>query len=245
MSIFPELVFSEDFNEVLPLIQSELKKQNIESKILFGAYFVTDEGRSNAIIDSSSMKPVYHKQKLVPLFEFLPEISSADVWQSSWLPQIDKNQLITPNHSSKTINLSNSFSILPMICSEALYGYLFTNLYKPYGVIIHFSDMGWSQSFAVKHYFTNLLKIRALEHQKPLLSVSNNSSSLYINHRGELINSLVKRNSFWLQTVTPRTGLTPYAKHGNQWLIYILIVFIFMQFSFKLYRLNPTQSNSI
>ncbi len=176
----------------------------------------------------------YNKIKLVPFGEFLP---FEKVLRYTGLKSVTNNyQSYSKGKIRNIINVSqNNFSlkILPLICYEIIYsGKIFDD--TNFDIIVNISEDGWfGKSIGPQQHFTHSI-YRAIESGKYVLRSSNNGLTAIINPLGKVEKQVKLYESGYidfseLKNVSP----TLFSKYGNKIFGIIILLYIFLIFSFK------------
>ena len=132
----------------------------------------------------------------------------------------------------------NNFSvkILPLICYEIIYsGKIFTN--SNFDYIVNISEDGWfGKSIGPEQHLTHSI-FRAIESGKYVLRSANNGTSAIINPLGVIEQKVdINKSGYIDLSETRKIEPTPFAKFGNKILGFIILLYIFLIFSFKKLR---------
>lgn len=154
--------------------------------ILPGYHFVNNKNAEGGHFNSANLisnqgvnLAEYHKQKLVPFFEYLP----LREYLAAYFPSVR-------NYVAGTEAVSFPFkehTLAPLICYEAL----FSDMVRPYiaqgaDIIINPGNDGWfGEVGALSHL--SLTVLRTIEYRLPLIRVNNSGVSTVINHKGEIL----------------------------------------------------------
>ena len=128
---------------------------------------------------------------------------------------------------------SLNFKLLPLICYEIIYsGNIFEN--SNFDYIINVSEDGWfGNSIGPHQHFTHSV-FRAIESGKYLLRSANNGISAIINPTGDIENKIelgkVGHIDFKDKKVFKETV---FSKYGNKMFLVIILLYIFLIFSFN------------
>ena len=220
-------LFEKNFNEN-HLIVVGINSKSIEKSEI--KYF-----NSLSVYDHNlNLLNAYNKINLVPFGEFLP------------LENILKNiglKTLTNNYQSYSkgyerniikINTNNSsLKFLPLICYEIIYsGKIFNN--SNFDFIINISEDGWfGQSIGPKQHFIHSI-YRAVESGKYVLRSANNGISAIINPLGVIEQEISFKDTGYidfdqLKKIRP----TIFSKFGNKIFGLIILLYIFLFFSFN------------
>ena len=179
----------------------------------------------------------YNKINLVPFGEFLPfetlltKIGFKTITNSyqSYSKGVERNII--------HINDRNfSLKFLPLICYEIIYsGKLSKNF--DFDFILNISEDGWfGQSIGPKQHFIHSI-FRAVENGKYVLRSSNNGVTAIINPSGAVEKQLNLNQSGYLDfSASIITDATLFSKYGNKIFGLIILLYIFLMFSFNKMR---------
>ncbi len=179
----------------------------------------------------------YKKINLVPFGEFLP---------FEKILNIIGLKTITNNYQSYSkgeerevidVNYNNlSVKILPLICYEIIYsGKIFTK--NDFDYIVNISEDGWfGKSIGPEQHFTHSI-FRAVESGKYVLRSANNGITAIINPLGIIEQKIdIKKSGYIDLNESRRIPTTLFAKFGNKIFGFIILLYIFLIFSFKKLR---------
>ena len=134
------------------------------------------------------------------------------------------------------INLNQQnflLKILPLICYEIIYsGRLFHN--NDFDLIINISEDGWfGQSIGPKQHFVHSI-FRAVESGKYILRSANNGIAAIINPLGIIEKRVEFGKSGYVDHIEgKKIQPTLFSKYGNKIFILLILLYIFLIFSFN------------
>jgi len=176
----------------------------------------------------------YNKINLVPFGEFLP---LEKILGAVGLKSLTNNyQSFSKGKNRKIIKINeNDFDIkiLPLICYEIIYsGKIFDN--SNFDYIINISEDGWfGDSIGPHQHFTHSI-FRAVESGKYLIRSSNNGIAAIINPIGFIEKKIPLGNSGYVDFSEKRvSNTTLFSQHGNKMFLIIILLYIFLIFSFN------------
>ncbi len=179
----------------------------------------------------------YDKINLVPFGEFLP---LEHILKNIGLKSLTNDYQSYSRGSERTIikiNESNfSLKFLPLICYEIIYsGKIFNN--PNFDFIINISEDGWfGQSIGPKQHFTHSI-YRAIESGKYVLRSSNNGITAIINPVGDIEQEVSFNETGYIDfSQFKKVQSTLFSKYGNKIFGLIILLYIFLFFSFN--RIN-------
>ena len=126
--------------------------------------------------------------------------------------------------------------ILPLICYEIIYsGKIFSN--SKFDYIVNISEDGWfGKSIGPEQHLTHSI-FRAIESGKYVLRSANNGTTAIINPLGVIEQKVDINKSGYIDLIESRKiESTLFAKFGNKIFGFIILLYIFLIFSFKKLR---------
>jgi len=176
----------------------------------------------------------YNKINLVPFGEFLP---FSNILEKIGLKTITNNyQSYSAGKSRNIINLKNKkfdVSFLPLICYEIIYtGNLSKN--TNYSFIVNISEDGWfGKSIGPKQHLIHSV-FRSIENGKYILRSANNGISAIINPVGKINQKVEFGTVGYIDFIQSKsTETTLFSKYGNKLFIIVILLYIFLIFSFN------------
>ena len=187
---------------------------------------------SLSVIDNdANIKYKYYKNKLVPFGEFIP---LENILSKVGLKTITNNyQSYTSSTERKIYKYDNSIKILPLICFEIIYS---GNLSKKqdYNFIVNISEDGWfGNSIGPHQHFAHSI-FRSVEYGKYTLRSANNGISAIIDPTGSIVDKLDINNEGTISIKEiANIEKTLFSTYENKIYIFIILLYIFLIFSFK------------
>jgi apolipoprotein N-acyltransferase len=226
MKIYKDL-FSDNFNKNHLIIMGINNLENDDNKNL---YF-----NSLAVFDNQlNLIKFYNKVNLVPFGEFIP---FENILSFLGLKTITNNyQSYSKGVDRKILNLRiNQFnlSLLPLICYEIIYSGKLSNNQK-FDYIINISEDGWfGKSIGPHQHFTHSI-FRSIESGKYIIRSANNGISAIINPLGTIEKQVVFGENGYIDFTKSKTiETTTFSKYGNIIFIILILLYIFLIFSFN------------
>ena len=223
-------LFKEKFNKNhLLAIGISSQSTGSLSKEFFNSFSIYDHKLN--LLDS------YNKINLVPFGEFLP---FENILRAVGLKTITNNfQSFSKGKKRDIVKIKKenfSLKILPLICYEIIYsGKLFDSY--DFDLIINISEDGWfGQSIGPKQHFTHSI-FRAIESGKYVLRSANNGIAAIVNPLGIVEKKVNYGDSGYIdfnekKLIKP----TVFSKYGNKIFGLLILLYIFLIFSFN--RIN-------
>ncbi|MDC3117724.1 apolipoprotein N-acyltransferase, partial [Candidatus Pelagibacter sp.] len=222
-----KFLFENEFNEnhILSVGINAIKKEG-ENLKYFNSFAIYDHNLE--ILNS------YDKINLVPFGEFLPFERTLSL---IGLKTITNNyQSYSRGEKRNIIELNkHNFSVrlLPLICYEIIYtGNIFNN--SNFDFIINISEDGWfGQSIGPHQHFVHSI-YRAVESGKYVLRSANNGIAAIVNPLGVVEKQVgLNQSSFIDLFEIKKIEPTIFSKYGNKIFIIIILMYIFLIFSFN------------
>ena len=184
--------------------------------------------------DNLDLLHSYNKNNLVPFGEFLP---FENIFNVVGLRTITNNyQSFSRGNKRDIIQINKknfSLKILPLICYEIIYsGKIFDS--PNFDLIINISEDGWfGKSIGPKQHFIHSI-FRAVESGKYILRSANNGIAAIINPIGIVEQRVDFGKSGYIDfDENKKIQQTVFSKYGNKIFILLILMYIFLIFSFN------------
>ena len=179
----------------------------------------------------------YNKINLVPFGEFLP---FENILKKFGLSAITNNyQSFSKGQDRKIIEIKRDdfyLKILPLICYEIIYsGKIFQN--QSFDLMVNISEDGWfGRSIGPKQHFAHSI-FRSVESGKYLLRSANNGIAAIVNPLGIVEQKVEYGDSGYIDfKKDKKIQPTLFSKYGNKIFITLILLYIFMIFSFNRFK---------
>ena len=179
----------------------------------------------------------YNKINLVPFGEFLP---FENILKAFGLSVITNNyQSFSKGKDRKILEIKRDeflLKILPLICYEIIYsGKIFKN--SNFDLIVNISEDGWfGKSIGPKQHFVHSI-FRSVESGKYLLRSANNGIAAIINPLGVIEQKVEFGKSGYVDfKEAKKIKPTLFSKYGNKIFIILILLYIFIIFSFNRFK---------
>ncbi len=179
----------------------------------------------------------YNKINLVPFGEFLPLESTLRVIGLRSLTNNYQSYSSGKERNIIEINKKKfSLKILPLICYEIIYSGKLSKDFD-FDLIVNISEDGWfGKTIGPKQHFAHSI-FRAIESGKYLVRSSNNGIAAIINPLGIIEQSVKLGQSGYVDFEESRKiQPTIFSKYGNKIFVMIILLYIFLIFSFNKIR---------
>ena len=226
MSIYKDL-FLNNFgtNDLIVMGLNSIETIN-DKNLLFNSMAVFD--------NKMDLIKSYNKVNLVPFGEFIP---FENVLGLIGLKTVTNNyQSFSSGKDRTLLNIKNNeidISLLPLICYEIIYsGKLFKD--NNFDYIINISEDGWfGKSIGPEQHFSHSI-FRSIESGKYIIRSSNNGVSAIINPMGIIEQKLELGFTGYVDFIESKhTKSTTFMRYGNQIFFIIILIYIFLIFSFN------------
>ncbi len=220
--VWPESAVPDLANNQIPYISDlyhETRARN--SALVFGVLRESDAGEHyfNSVLALDSKVSWYDKDHLVPFAEFFPVPGLVRSWlRLMSLPYSDFTRGGTnqPPLSAAGLELGTT------VCYEDAYGSAMLGVLRQANALVNVTNDAWFGHSTARYQHFQIARMRALEAGRYLIRAANNGISGIIGPHGEVVALAPEFQAYVLHSsVTPRSGLTPYARVGN-WLIVLL-----------------------
>ena len=220
-------LFSKNFNQNHILILG-VNRQSIEGETehYFNTFSLYD--------DKLNLLHSYNKINLVPFGEFLP---FENILKGIGLRSLTNNyQSFSRGNERKIIEINKekfTLKLLPLICYEIIYSGKLTEEYD-FDLIINISEDGWfGKSVGPKQHLAHSI-FRAIESGKYIVRSANNGIAAIINPLGSIEKKVNFGQSGYvdLEEIN-KTQLTLFSKYGNKIFGILILLYIFLIFSFN------------
>ena len=223
-------IFSEAFNENhLIILGIDSRSRENQTLKYFNSFSVFDHELN--LINS------YNKVNLVPFGEFLPLEKILKKVGIKTITNYYQSYSKGEARDIMEINQKNfSLKILPLICYEIIYsGKVFRD--DNFNYIINISEDGWfGNSVGPQQHFVHSI-YRAIESGKYVLRSSNNGISAIVNPLGEIEKKVYLNQSDFIDfSESKKIKSTIFSQYGNKIFGLIILLYIFLIFSFKNHR---------
>jgi len=227
--IWPETAiptfFSRVESEIAPFA-NELEANGIE--VLAGGFYSDGKLAYNSLRQLGGDKALYQKRHLVPFGEYMP-FRFILGWLDAFIeiPMSDLGKGTGPNLPMVLKGVPLGLSI----CYEDVFGEEMRELIPASTVLVNVSNDAWFGEKIAPYQHQQKAQMRARELVRPLIRVTNTGVSSVIDHKGQLQGSIPHNTQGFLDTtVTPRTGVSLYARTGN-WPIFVLAMLVLIYIS--------------
>jgi len=161
----------------------------------------------------------YDKNHLVPFAEFFPVPDFVRSWMRLMsLPYSD----FTRGGDNQPPLSAAGLELGATVCYEDAYGSAMLGVLRRADALVNVTNDAWFGHSTARYQHFQIARMRALEAGRYMIRAANNGVSGVIGPHGEVVALAPEFQTYVLHSsVTPLTGLSPYAVVGN-WLIVIV-----------------------
>ena len=218
-----------------------LKNFGEHDLIIMGLNSVERKNNKNLIFNSMGIfnnkleiVAKYNKVNLVPFGEFTPFESILSLIGLKTIT--NSYQSFTSGEARIPLNVKSSkidLNLLPLICYEIIYsGKLSQD--SNFDYIINISEDGWfGNSIGPKQHFSHSI-FRSIESGKYIIRSTNNGITAIINSIGVVEQEVEFGSTGYVElTESKLVKSTPFMLHGNKIFLILILIYIFLIFSFN------------
>ena len=220
--VWPESAIPDLANNQLPFIETMYRETRAaRTGLVFGVLRKADESDDyfNSVMSLDKTINWYDKDHLVPFAEFFPVPHFVRTWlRLMSLPYEDFTRGGTHQPPLPVAGLNLGATI----CYEDAYGSAMIRVLRKADALVNVTNDAWFGPSTARYQHFQIARLRALEAGRYLVRAANDGVSGIIGPHGEVVALAPEWVPYTLMaSITPRTGLTPYASVGN-WLIVCL-----------------------
>jgi apolipoprotein N-acyltransferase len=216
--VFPEASLPDLANELLPYLRLLYRDaSSAGSAVVLGILRMDEHERYyNSVLALGENVQWYDKSHLVPFAEFFPVPEFVRSWlRLMSLPYSD----FTAGGPAQPPLRAAGLKLATTICYEDGYGSSQLPMLREADTLVNVTNDAWFGHGSARHQHFQLARMRAMEAQRYMIRAANDGISGVIGPHGEIVARAPDFKQFLLHAaVTPRTGLTFYARVGN-WLV--------------------------
>lgn len=217
--IWPEAALPDIANNLLPYIELvDREAQARGSSLVMGVVRASEDGQHyyDSILALGTQASWYAKDHLVPFAEFFPVPRFVRNWLRLMSLPYDSFDRGGTNQSPLPVA---GLQLGPTVCYEVGYGGYMLHMLPQADALVNVTNDAWFGHSTARYEQFQMARMRALEEGRSMMVATNDGISAVIGPNGEILASAPPFQSYVLRSsVTPRAGLTPFARVGN-WLI--------------------------
>ncbi|HEY6515875.1 MAG TPA: apolipoprotein N-acyltransferase [Steroidobacteraceae bacterium] len=214
--VWPEAALPEPANNLLPYIAVvDRETQAHGSSLVMGVVRASDDGQHyyDSILALGKQASWYAKDNLVPFAEFFPVPHFVRTWLRLMSLPYDS---FTRGGTDQSPLPVAGLQLGPTVCYEVGYGGYMLHMLPKADALVNVTNDAWFGHSTARYEQFQMARMRALEEGRSMIVATNDGISAVIGPRGEVLASAPPFEQYVLRSsVTPRAGLTPFARVGN------------------------------
>lgn len=222
--IWPETAIPAYYSQVKEFYLDPLSEQakKHQTAIVLGIPYAEQKRYSNAVITLGKNEAMYFKKHLLPFGEYLP-------WQpvSGFVLKILNIHLgsFTPGDDDQKLLIAGGYPFSTSICYEDAFGHEMIASLPEAAYLVNVTNDAWFGDSFEPHQHMQIAQMRALETGRYMLRATNTGVTAIVAPDGRMIDKApMFKKSVLRGKISPMGGMTPYARLGDQLIIFVLIV---------------------
>ena len=239
--LWPEGIISDSYIKDMSMYKNIFSNSfGKDDVIIMGINSIEKKGNENLFFNSMAvfsneldLLKKYNKINLVPFGEFIPFENNLSLIGFKTIT--NEYQSFSRGNNRKPMNIKNKkidLNLLPLICYEIIYsGKLSKD--NNFNYIINISEDGWfGNSIGPKQHFSHSI-FRSIESGKYIIRAANNGISAIVNPLG-IVEQETKVGSRGFVELLESKSIksTTFAVYGNKIFLILILLYIFLTFSF-------------
>lgn len=215
--VWPESAIPDLANNLVDYLGGLYSKAGAQGAgLVLGAVRASDRGNEyfNSVLAlGENGVSWFDKHHLVPFAEFFPVPDFVRKWlRLMSLPYSD----FTRGARTQAPLVAGGLKLAASICYEDAYGNTISRSIEGADVLVNVTNDAWFGKSTARFQHFQIARMRAIESQRYLIRAANDGISAIVGPRGEIVAEAPQYTRTVLRaSVTPRTGLPPYARWGN------------------------------
>ncbi len=206
---------------LLPLSAAAMQHQS-DLIVSLPAHGNSEQERYNAVMTLGKATGMYRKKHLLPFGEYLP-------WQpvSGFILNTLAIKLgdFTPGAIDQPLLTAGGYPFITSICYEDAFGDAGLRGLADAAYLVNVTNDGWFGNSIEPHQHLQMARARAMETGRFLLRATNTGVTAIVAPDGKIVSQAPQFTATVLtDVITPMGGMTPYARLGDQPVIYAMVL---------------------
>jgi apolipoprotein N-acyltransferase len=185
----------------------------------------------NGVITLGKERDIYRKNHLLPFGEYMP-------WQpvSGFILKQLNIRLgdFTPGGQHQALLKAAGYPFITSICYEDAFGDANISGLPDAAYLVNVTNDGWFGDSLEPHQHLQIAAMRALETGRYLLRATNTGATAVIAPNGKILSQApLFETTVLTEMITPMSGMTPYAHIGDQPVIVIIVMLLFIGLAWR------------
>jgi apolipoprotein N-acyltransferase len=191
----------------------------------------SEHERYNAVMTLGKETGIYRKKHLLPFGEYLPwQPVSGFILNSLAIKLGD----FTPGAINQPLLTAGGYPFITSICYEDAFGDAGLRGLPDTAYLVNVTNDGWFGNSIEPHQHLQIARMRAMETGRFLLRATNTGVTAIVAPDGKIVSQAPQFTATVLtDMITPMGGMTPYARSGDQAMIYSMVLALL---GFMIYR---------
>ena len=191
----------------------------------------SEHERYNAVMTLGKETGIYRKKHLLPFGEYLPwQPVSGFILNSLAIKLGD----FTPGAIDQPLLTAGGYPFITSICYEDAFGDAGLRGLPDTAYLVNVTNDGWFGNSIEPHQHLQIARMRAMETGRFLLRATNTGVTAIVAPDGKIVSQAPQFTATVLtDMITPMGGMTPYARSGDQAMIYSMVLALL---GFMIYR---------
>ena len=215
--IWPEAAIPALAHEIEEMVLQPLQDfaTRQDAAVVLGVLYQENPGGRyyTSLLSLDHARDRYDKRHLVPFGEYFP---LGFLWKDALRGLATVGEDFTAGAARAPVIEAGRWRLGTSICYEILFGEEVRQALPEAQVLVNVSNDGWFGDSIGPHQHLEIARMRALENGRYLLRATNTGITAVIDPHGEVTGQLEQfRKDTLTADVSPRSGLTPYARWGE------------------------------
>ncbi|MGZ5045009.1 MAG: apolipoprotein N-acyltransferase [Methylobacter sp.] len=211
-------------DDFLAPLGDDAKRHNTDLIISVPVQEIAPKKNFNAVITMGKEEGMYRKTHLLPFGEYLPLQPL-----SGFVLNMINIRLgnFTPGAVNQPLLKAGGYPFITLICYEDVFGDLSIQGLSEAAFLVNVTNDGWFGNSIEPHQHLQMARMRAMETGRFLLRATNTGMTAVVSPKGEIVNQApLFQETALTGTITPMSGMTPYAKWGDKPVIGGMVVLL-------------------